>query len=34
VALGEASLTPEAIDRSLGALLKYPDDASLALGAI
>jgi MoxR-like ATPase len=34
VALGETGLTAEAIDRSLGALLKYPDDAALALGAI
>jgi len=31
LALGETDLTPDAIDRSLGALLKYPDDSAAAL---
>jgi MoxR-like ATPase len=31
LALGETELTPAAIDRSLGALLKYPDDSAAAL---
>jgi MoxR-like ATPase len=31
VTLGETDLTPASIDRSLGALLKYPDDSAAAL---
>jgi len=30
VALGETELSPDAIDRSLGALVKYPDDSAQA----